>query len=65
VSLDGKVLAAHQDMTSMADPRGKWAKAAPADLEAGLKAFGPVTPRRAERCSPCRTEAWGRTPTAG
>ena len=43
---DRKVLAAHQDMSSMSDPRGKWAKAALADLEAGLKAFGPVRPRR-------------------
>jgi hypothetical protein len=49
VSPEGKVLSAHQDMTSMRDPRGKWAKSALADLEAGLKAFGPVTPRRVER----------------
>jgi hypothetical protein len=46
VSPEGKVLAAHQDMTSMSNPRGKWAKKALADLEAGLEAFGPVTPRR-------------------
>jgi hypothetical protein len=46
VSPQGKVLAAHQDMSSMADPRGKWARAALADLEAGLQAFGPVAPRR-------------------
>jgi hypothetical protein len=49
VSPEGKVLAAHQDMSTMADPRGKWAKAALADLEAGLKAFGPVKPRRVEK----------------
>ena len=42
VSPGGKVLAAHQDMSSMSDPRGKWARKALADLEAGLKAFGPV-----------------------
>jgi hypothetical protein len=47
VSPAGKVLAAHQDMSSMSDPHGKWARTALADLEAGLKAFGPVTPRRA------------------
>src|SRR4051812_2584774 len=35
-------------MSSMSDPRGKWAKKALADLEAGLKAFGPVKPRRVE-----------------
>lgn len=49
VSPEGKVLAAHQDMDSMADPRGKWARTALDDLEAGLKAFGPVTPRRVEK----------------
>ncbi len=49
VSPEGKALAAHQDMTSMSDPHGKWAKAALADLEAGLKAFGPITPRRVEK----------------
>jgi hypothetical protein len=49
VSPEGKVLAAHQDMTRMRDPRGKWAKAALADLEAGLRAFGPVAPRRVEQ----------------
>jgi hypothetical protein len=49
VSADLKVLAAHQDMSSMSDPRGKWAKAALADLETGLKAFGPVRPRRVEK----------------
>src|SRR5581483_3623782 len=49
VSPEGKVLSAHQDMSSTADPRGKWAKTALADLEAGLKAFGPVTPRRIEK----------------
>jgi hypothetical protein len=49
VSPEGKVLSAHQDMRSMSDPRGKWARAALADLEAGLKAFGPVTPRRVEK----------------
>jgi hypothetical protein len=48
VSPEGKVLAAHQDMTTMADPHGKWAQAALADLERGLQAFGPVTPRRVE-----------------
>src|SRR4051812_35129634 len=47
VSPEGKVLSAHQDMKNMADPRGKWTKSALADLEAGLKAFGPVEPRRA------------------
>ena len=46
VSPEGKVLAAHQDMSSMSDPHGKWAKAALADLEGGLKAFGSVSPRR-------------------
>src|SRR3954454_16493130 len=46
VSPEGKVLAAHQDMANMADPRGTWARSALADLEAGLKAFGPVRPRR-------------------
>jgi hypothetical protein len=49
VSPEGKVLAAHQDMSSMSDPRGKWAGTALADLEAGLKAFGPVKPRRVEK----------------
>jgi hypothetical protein len=49
VSPEGRVLAAHQDMSHMADPRGKWAKAALADLEVGLKAFGQVTPRRVEK----------------
>jgi hypothetical protein len=48
-SPEGKVLAAHQDMSSMADPRGRWARAALADLEAGLKAFGPVTPRHVQK----------------
>lgn len=52
VSPEGKVLSAHQDMSSMAGPRSKWARAALADLEAGLKAFGPVTPRRAEKPQP-------------
>lgn len=47
VSPEGKVLAAHQDMDSMSDLHGKWAATALADLEAGLKAFGPVTPRPA------------------
>jgi len=46
VSPEGKVLSAHQDMTNMADWHGKWARSALADLEAGLKAFGPVKPRR-------------------
>jgi hypothetical protein len=49
VSPEGKVLSAHQDMSNMTDPRGKWARSALADLEAGLKAFGPVTPRRVEK----------------
>src|SRR3954454_10218873 len=49
VSPQGKVLSAHQDMTTMADPRGKWTKSALADLGAGLKASGPVTPRRVEK----------------
>jgi hypothetical protein len=49
VSPQGKVLSAHQDMTSMRDPRGQWARTALADLEAGLKAFGPVEPRRVEK----------------
>lgn len=49
VSPDGKVLSAHQDMKNMTDPRGKWARSALADLEAGLKAFGPVAPRRVEK----------------
>ena len=46
VSAEGKVLSAHQDMKNMADPRGRWTKSALGDLEAGLKAFGPVEPRR-------------------
>lgn len=49
VSPEGRVLAAHQDMNSMSDPRGRWAKTALADLEVGLKAFGPVTPRRVDK----------------
>jgi hypothetical protein len=50
VSPDGKVLAAHQDMENMADPRGKWTQSALADLEAGLKAFGrTVEPRKVEK----------------
>jgi hypothetical protein len=49
VSPEGKVLAAHQDMSSMSDPHGKWARTALADLEAGLKAFGPVSPRRVKK----------------
>src|SRR5581483_1423324 len=49
VSPEGKVLSAHQDMTSMADTRGKWTRSALADLESGLKAFGPVPPRRVEK----------------
>jgi hypothetical protein len=49
VSPEGKVLSAHQDMSSMRDPRGKWAQSARADLEAGLKAFGPVKPRSVEK----------------
>jgi len=49
VSPEGKVLAAHQDMKNMADPRGKWTKSALADLETGLEAFGPVKPRRVEK----------------
>jgi hypothetical protein len=48
VSPAGKVLAAHQDMSSMSDPRGKWTQSALADLEAGRKAFGPVTARHVE-----------------
>ncbi len=48
VSPAGQVLAAHQDTTSSADPRGRWSRAALADLQAGLQAFGPVTPRRVE-----------------
>jgi hypothetical protein len=43
---EGKVLSAHQDMTTMNDPRGKWTQSALSDLQAGLKAFGPVEPRR-------------------
>ncbi|MFO0880906.1 MAG: hypothetical protein U0840_26555 [Gemmataceae bacterium] len=43
---EGKVLSAHQDMKTMNDPRGKWTQSALADLQAGLKAFGPVEPRR-------------------
>src|SRR3954453_6484674 len=46
VSPEGKVLSAHQDTSSMSDWHGKWAKSASADLEAGLKAFGPIQPRR-------------------
>ena len=49
VSPEGKVLAAHQDMSSMADPGGQWARTALADLEGGLKVFGPVTPRQVGR----------------
>ncbi len=45
-SPEGKVLAAHQEMKGISDWHGKWARKALADLEAGLKAFGPVTPRR-------------------
>lgn len=44
VSPEGKVLAAH--MENIPAPRGRWARSALADLEAGLKAFGPVEPRR-------------------
>ncbi len=62
VSPEGKVLAAHQDMSNMADPHGKWARAALADLEAGLKAFGPVTPRRAERSQPLPDRGVGTQP---
>ena len=47
VSPEGKVLAAHQDMTNMSDPHGKWSASALKDLQAGLDAFGrPVEPRK-------------------
>lgn len=49
VSPEGKVLAAHQETKDISDWQGKWPKKALADLEAGLKAFGPVTPRRVEK----------------
>jgi hypothetical protein len=62
VSPEGKVLAAHQDMSSMSDPRGKWAKTALADLEAGLKAFGPVTTRRIEKFQSLPHRGVGTTP---
>jgi hypothetical protein len=62
VSPDGTVLSAHQEMTSMSDPRGKWAKAALADLEAGLKAFGPVTPRRVDKVEPLPHRGVGTRP---
>jgi hypothetical protein len=69
VSPEGKVLAAHQDMSSMSDPHGKWAKTALADLEAGLKAFGTVSPRRIKKLQslPYRgagTQRDGRVPLA-
>ncbi len=51
VSPEGKLLAAHQDMSCMSDPHGKWARTALDDLEAGLKTFGSVTPRRVEKSS--------------
>lgn len=45
VAPDGKVLAAHQEMKDTRDGRGRWAKKVLADLEGGLKAFGPVESR--------------------
>src|SRR5262245_66547911 len=49
-------------MSGMSDPRGRWARAALADLEAGLKAFGPVTPRRVGKPRPLPHRGVGTTP---
>jgi hypothetical protein len=41
------VLANHQD-GDMADPTGRWPKLVLADLERGLRKFGPITPRQSQ-----------------
>lgn len=48
VAPDGKVLASHQNFKS----HKTWAKELIADLEPGLKAFGPVTPREVRPADP-------------
>lgn len=48
VAPDGKVLASHQNFKS----DKTWAKELLADLEPGLKAFGPIKPRDAQRGDP-------------
>jgi hypothetical protein len=65
VSPAGKVLAAHQDMSTMADPHGKWARSALADLKAGLTAFGSVTPRRIEKVESLPHRGVGAQPDGG
>jgi hypothetical protein len=49
VSPGGKVLSSHQEMNELSNAQGRWSKKVLADLEAGLKAFGPVKPRHASR----------------
>lgn len=45
VTPEGKVLVGHQETKDTRDGRGRWAKLVLADLENGLKAFGPLKPR--------------------
>lgn len=46
----------------MSDPGGKWARTALADLEHGLKAFGPVTPRHVKQSQPLPFRGVGTKP---
>ena len=62
VAPDGKVLAAHQETRGVTGDRGKWAHKVLADLEAGLRAFGPVTPRRVDEVRPLPHRGVGTRP---
>jgi hypothetical protein len=64
VSPAGKVLAANQEMKHLAD-RAKWTKSVLADLQAGLKAFGAVKPRKARRSDPLPHRGVGARPGGG
>jgi hypothetical protein len=61
VSPDGKVLASHQNFKS----DKTWPREVLADLEPGLKAFGPVKPRAVQRADPLPNRGIGRLKDGG
>jgi hypothetical protein len=58
---DGKVLASHQNFKS----HKTWAEELLADLEPGLKAFGPITPRKVKAADPFPDRGVGLLPGGG
>lgn len=61
VAADGRVLASHQNFKS----EKTWPRELLADLEPGMKAFGPVTPRQVRREDPLPLRGRGVRPDGG